>query len=75
MKKIAPTVITIITVIYLGAYSYVLFFVVPDFVGIAKILLAFVGLVVLCILAAMLYTLRQRLKEIDKEDKDDLSKY
>lgn len=75
MKKLAPILITILTVIYLGAYAYLLIFIVGREAGPGGILFAVIGLAVLGVLIAMMFTLRQRLKEIDKEDKDDLSKY
>lgn len=74
MKKAAPIVITLIMAIYLGGYAYVLLFMTKG-MGIGRIVLGVSGLVVLGVLMALLYTLRERLKEIDKEDDDDLSKY
>lgn len=74
MKKVAPIIITVVIAIYLGAYAYVLI-VMTKGMGFARIILAFFGLVVLGILGALLITLRERLKEIDKEDDDDLSQY
>lgn len=74
MKKFAPIVITILAVAYLGFYAYILFFL-PEDAGPWRLLTGIIGLVVLGILVAMIVTLRERLKEIDKEDDDDLSQY
>ena len=75
MKKLAPIIITGIIVLYLGAYAFVLLVVLPEDMGNGKILLGLIGIIVLGVMVAMLYTLKERLKEIDKEKKDDLSKY
>jgi uncharacterized membrane protein len=74
MKKLAPIIITIFTVLYLGGYAYTLLFLVED-AGVWRYIMGIIGLVVLGVLCAMIYTLFIRLKEIDKEDDDDLSKY
>jgi len=74
MKKAAPIIITAIMTIYLAAYAYVLLFMTKG-MGLGRLVLGLVGLIVLGVLVAVLYTLKERLKEIDKEDDDDLSKY
>ncbi len=74
MKKVAPIIVTILTVLYLGGYAYALLFL-TDGMGVGRIIMGIVGLVILGVLCAMIYTLIVRLKEIDKEDEDDLSKY
>lgn len=75
MKKIAPIIITIFAVAYLGVSGYILLFVDSEDNWSVKLLLVIIGIVVFGILIAMIYTLRQRLKEIDKEEDDDFSKY
>ncbi len=74
MKKAAPIIITLIMGIYLSGYAYALLFMTKG-MGLVRVVLGVAGLVVLGVLTALLYTLRERLKEIDKEDDDDLSKY
>ncbi len=74
MKKAAPIIITLIMAIYLSGYAYVLLFITKG-MGLGRVVLGIAGLVVLGVLVALLYTLKERLKEIDKEDDDDLSKY
>ena len=74
MKKAAPIIITLIMAIYLSGYAYVLLFMTKG-MGLGRVVLGIIGLVVLGVLVALLYTLKERLKEIDKEDDDDLSKY
>ncbi len=75
MKKIAPILITLITVTYMGGYAYLLLFGLKEVTGVVRLFISIIGLLVLGVLMAMVYTLIIRLKEIDKEDHDDLSKY
>lgn len=75
-KKIAPIIVTIIIII----------FVVIQFSGIIATLFSvnstftfcimlFFLICALSVIGAVLYTLYERIKEINKEDDDDLSKY
>jgi len=68
-KKIAPIVITVISVIYYIAYFAVIMAVLPI---LWKILL---GVIPLCLAGVMIYVCIQRIKEIDKGEEDDISKY
>jgi pilus assembly protein TadC len=73
-KKIAPIIITVIAIglvsLYLLGFFFALIF--TESFALFFILGIFV---IIGIMIAIIYTLVERLKEIDKEDKDDLSKY
>ncbi|MDA3845782.1 MAG: hypothetical protein PF505_04435 [Vallitaleaceae bacterium] len=75
-KKIAPIIIVIIMTSYLIVYAVALTFgmlsEVPAFVS---LMLGIGAIIVLIAIIGLIYTLVERLKEIDKEDDDDLSKY
>jgi hypothetical protein len=43
--------------------------------GVVKLIMSVVGIGSLLMIGALIYTLVIRIKEIDKEDDDDLSKY
>lgn len=74
MKKIAPTLITAAACLYLGSYAYVMLFVIKA-PGIVRVLTGIIGAIVLGVMVALIVTLKQRFKEIDEEDDDDLSQY
>lgn len=74
MKKIAPIIITILMLAYLGGYAYVMFFLV-DGSGIGRLIAGFIGGVLLLIGLAVVFTLKSRLKEINETDDEDLKKY
>jgi len=74
MKRIAPIIVTILVLAYLSIYVSIAFFMKDEaFVG--KAVLAVMGIGSIAMMGAMIATLISRLKEINKEDKDDLSKY
>lgn len=76
MKKIAPVIVTIIMVSYLAFYLWLPFGITQKaepFMGKAVLVAIFAGAVGMIV--AVVYTLILRLKEIDKEDDNDLSKY
>jgi len=74
MKRIAPIIVTILVLAYLSIYVGIAFFMKDEaFVG--KAVLAVMGIGSIAMMGAMIATLISRLKEISKEDKDDLSKY
>lgn len=74
MKKLPPIIVTIIFSAYICVYiGMALFTKESSFIG--RLFLSAIGIGAVCMLAAMIVTLITRLKEIDKEDKDDLSKY
>lgn len=74
MKKLAPILISIIMIGYFSIYVS-LFFLIEEPSGIGVLFLVVFGLIGVGFIGAIIYTLRSRLKEIDKEDPDDLSKY
>jgi uncharacterized membrane protein len=76
VKKVAPVVIVIFICGYLVAYLIALMVGMMSGVPwVAKIGLFFGGFVIVSIITALIYTLVDRLREIEREDKDDLSKY
>lgn len=77
MKKVAPIIISILMVFYLGAYAYILLFMTDEAPAFIRWVIIIAGLIVLGVLGAVVYTLVKRLKEIDQEedDDDDLSQY
>jgi len=74
MKKLAPIIVTILVSGYLCFYIAIAFFI-NDHTLIGSIVVALLGVGSFGVLVAMIYTLIIRLKEIDKEDDDDISKY
>lgn len=75
MKKLAPIIVTIVVSGYIIIYIGLFFFSSEEVEGFEKILLGALGVGAVIMLVLMIYTLIIRLKEIDKEDDDDLSKY
>ena len=75
MKKIAPIIITIIVSCFIGLYAFITFGAGGGGPLPVRIILIAVGIGSVCLIGAMIYTLIHRLKEIDREEKDDLSKY
>lgn len=76
MKKIVPVVITVFVVTYLSAYLFLLSTGIQDDVPFqVKIFIIMIGLAIAGIMGGMIATLAIRLKELNKEDNDDLSKY
>lgn len=74
MKKLTPIIISVITIVYFAMYFIMIFFI-DKTSGFDTVFMVIFGLTGLGFIIAMIYTLMVRLKEIDKEDKDDLSKY
>jgi uncharacterized membrane protein len=75
-RKIAPIVIVVLMSIYILGYVVVLITGMLSEVPTAvSILLGVLAIMMVIAVVALIYTLSERLKEIDKEDKDDLSKY
>lgn len=74
MKRIAPIIVTILILAYLSVYLGIALFV-KDSSVIGRVVLAIIGIASVSMMGAMIATLISRLKEISKEDKDDLSKY
>lgn len=74
MKRVAPIIVTILILAYLSTYLLVALFV-KDNTLIGKAVLGVIGIGSLSMMIAMIITLISRLKEISKEEKDDLSKY
>lgn len=68
-KKIAPIVVTAILLIFYGIYFGVI---ISLLTTIWKVI---VGVIPLLIAVTMIYVCIQRLKEIDRGEEDDLSKY
>lgn len=76
MKRIVPILITVFVVTYLGAYLFLLSTGIKEGVPFqVKIFIFLIGLAVAGIIGGMIATLIIRLKELNKEDNDDLSKY
>lgn len=74
MKKLPPIIISIIAIGYFSIYI-ALFFFVDETEAMGKLFLIIFGIVGVSLIGGMIYTLFVRLKEIDKEEHDDLSKY
>lgn len=74
MKRIAPIIVTILILAYLSVYLGIALFV-KDSSVVGRVVLAIIGIGSVSMMGAMIATLISRLKEISKEDKDDLSKY
>lgn len=68
-KMIAPIVITVIVILYFVLYFGFLIYLVP---GIWKVLL---GIIPLFFSGVMIYVCIEKIKEIKKGEKDDISKY
>lgn len=76
MKKVVPIVITGVALCYLVGYALILRLGFQDEVPFSvKLFILLIGLTIVGIIGGLIATLFMRLKEIDKEDKDDLSKY
>lgn len=76
MKRIVPIIVTIIICGYTAFYAFGLFMVaLTEGSFFVKVLTFLIGLIPVGVIIAMLFTLKERLKEIKEEDKDDLSKY
>lgn len=73
-KRVAPTIILVLMIIFIllqaGAIIYVL-----TGEGLGVFLTLVILLVPLAIIAALVSVYIERMREIDDEDKDDLSKY
>ena len=76
MKKITPIIITFLICLYVGLYSFGLFYVSNHLnnTSVKLVVLAF-GIISLLVIGSMLWTLKSRLKELKEEDQDDISKY
>jgi len=73
-KKVVPIIITLIMIAYYGLFAAMFFWIdSPDVIS--KIFFGVFGFGSLAFAVAMIVTLINRMKEIDKEDKDDISKY
>jgi hypothetical protein len=76
LKKLIPIVITVILISYLAIYLWLPLSIFDKAEPFAvKVFISALGAGAAGMIAAVIYTLIIRLKEIDKEDKDDLSKY
>jgi len=75
-KKIAPIIIVVIMSCYLIAYAIALTFgMLSDVPKFISVILGIASILVIIAIIGLIYTLVERIKEIDKEDDDDLSKY
>ncbi len=75
-KKIAPIIVVgLLTLYLLGYLIMMLTGMMVDTPNIIKVVLGLIAVMIVIIIGALIYTLNIRLKEIDKEDDDDLSKY
>jgi hypothetical protein len=75
-KKIAPIIVVgILTLYLLGYLTMILTGMMIDMPEGIKVVLGVIAVIIVIVIAALIYTLIIRLKEIDKEDDDDLSKY
>jgi len=74
LKKIAPIIVILVVCIGIFAWSAAAFIIsfFTEGGSLIGLLLLIPGL---CVIAALIVTLVTRIKEIDKEEKDDLSKY
>ncbi len=68
-KMIAPIIITVIVILYFILYFGFLIFLIP---GIWKYLL---GIIPLILSGVMIYVCIEKINEIKKGEKDDISKY
>jgi len=76
MKKLIIVIISIFVLLYFGTSLVLLSQGVLESEPISvKIYIFLIGLFIVTIMGGMVVTLITRLKEIDKEDKNDLSKY
>lgn len=76
MKKIVPVIITIIVICYLMLYLLLPLSLFGEGEPIfAKVLVIGMAAIAAGMIVAMISTLITRLKEINKEDEDDLSQY
>lgn len=76
MKKVAPIIITLLLITYALLYLLVPIAVFKgDEPLLAKAFVLIIPAFALAFMGALIYTLFIRLKEIDREDKDDLSQY
>ena len=75
MRKVAPIIITIAVLLLMGAYAAVLYMAQSEGPGALRVYLLLLIVFIIGIMIAMIGVLRSRLKEIEEEDKDDLSKY
>jgi len=76
MKKLITIVISVFVLLYFGTSLVLLSQGLLETEPISvKIYVFLIGLFIVTIMGAMIATLITRLKEIDKEDKNDLSKY
>nr|WP_312576240.1 hypothetical protein [Sedimentibacter sp.] len=69
-KLIAPIIITILLVIYLGTFIVTCFYVSVPVIG--KIIGSLIPIALICV---SIYVLVERIKEIRSGEEDDLSKY
>lgn len=75
-KKIAPIIVVgLLTLYLLGYLIMMLTGMMVDTPSVIKVVLGLIAVMIVIIIGALIYTLKIRLKEIDKEDDDDLSKY
>ncbi|PKM54856.1 MAG: hypothetical protein CVV00_06485 [Firmicutes bacterium HGW-Firmicutes-5] len=75
-KKIAPIIVVGLLTLYLFGYLIMMLTgMMVDTPGVIKVVLGLIAVIIVIIIGALIYTLKIRLKEIDKEDDDDLSKY
>ena len=73
-KRFAPTLVLILVIIVILLYAGVVIWALSQ-EGLAIIWLALIITIPLIIIYALITVYRERLKEIDEEEKDDLSKY
>ncbi|ABR46760.1 hypothetical protein Amet_0533 [Alkaliphilus metalliredigens QYMF] len=74
MKYIAPILIIILIAGLIGLYGFGVLFVL-DSMNAPLLITIIISIVFVGLIASLGYTLIQRIKEIRKEDDDDLSKY
>lgn len=76
MKKGIPIFIGVLIVAYLSLYAIIpLNLITASEPWQAKVFIVAFAAIAIALIVAVIATVRERLKEIDKEDKDDLSKY
>jgi uncharacterized membrane protein YhaH (DUF805 family) len=73
-KRFAPTLILILVIICILLYGGVIVWALSQ-EGIRSIWLALIFIIPLIIIIALITVYIERLREIDEEEKDDLSKY
>jgi uncharacterized protein YpmB len=73
-KRFGPTIVLILVIFFILIYASVLVVVFLK-VGLGLIWTIFLAIIPLVIIIALLSVYRERIKEIEEEEKDDLRKY